>query len=303
MTLRTPDDRFATLEDYPFAPKYVEVQGLRMHYVDEGPRHGPVVLLLHGEPTWSYLYRKMIPPLVAAGFRAIAPDLIGFGRSDKLERVDDYSYGSHVAWLAGFIATLDPHGITVFAQDWGGLLGLRIIAEHPDRFARVVISNTGLPTGKGMATPGFLQWREYARTVPDFRAGKIVHKGTVNGISEATVRAYDAPFPDPSFQAGARAFPMLVPIDVDNPAVPANREAWNVLRSWTKPFLTLFADRDPITAGGDQPFQTRIPGAAGQPHRLVEGAGHFIQEDCPEQLVRDILDLVARTPNAGETRQ
>ncbi len=302
MTLRTPDDRFVNLEGYPFGPNYVEVQGLRMHYVDEGPRNGPVVLLLHGEPTWSYLYRKMIPPLVAAGFRTIAPDLIGFGRSDKLERVDNYSYAAHVAWLAGFVTTLDLRAMTVFAQDWGGLLGLRVVAEHSDRFARVVISNTGLPTGKGMATPGFLQWREYSQTVPDFRAGKIVLKGTVKGISEGAVHAYDAPFPDPSFQAGARAFPMLVPTDVDNPAVPANREAWNALRSWTKPFLTLFGDRDRITAGGEQPFQTRIPGTMGQPHRQVEGGGHFIQEDCPEQLVQGILDLVARTPNAGETR-
>ena len=296
MARRTPDERFADLDGYPFAPNYLEVAGLRMHYVDEGPRSGPLVLLLHGEPSWSYLYRKMIPPLVRAGCRTVVPDLIGFGRSDKPERVEDYSYARHVAWLAGFVTGLDLRDVTLFGQDWGGLLGLRVVAEHPEHFARVVISNTGLPTGKGTPTPGFLQWREFSQRVPEFKAGKIVHRGTAKGISEGAIAAYDAPFPDPSYQAGARAFPMLVPTDPEDPAAPANRDAWRVLGGWTKPFLTLFGDQDAITAGGDAPFQTRIPGAAGQPHRLVHGGGHFIQEDCPDQLVAAILDLIAATP-------
>ena len=302
MTLRTPDDRFANLDDYPFAPHYVTIDGLRIHYVDEGPGTGPVILLLHGEPSWSYLYRKMIPPFAAAGFRAIAPDLIGFGRSDKLERREDYSYARHVAWVTAFVAALDLNGITFFGQDWGGLIGLRVVAENPDRFARVAISNTGLPTGKDMATPGFLRWREYSQSVPEFKAGKIVHKGTAKGISDGAIAAYDAPFPDPSYQAAARQFPMLVPTDPDNLAVPANRAAWEVLRTWTKPFLTLFSDKDPVTIGGDQVFQARVPGAAGQPHRVIAGGGHFVQEDCSEQLAAAILDLIARTPGAGASR-
>ena len=302
MTLRTPDDRFANLDDYSFAPHYVTIDGLRMHYVDEGPRTGPVILLLHGEPSWSYLYRKMIPPFAAAGFRAIAPDLIGFGRSDKLERREDYSYARHVAWVAAFVAALDLNGITFFGQDWGGLIGLRVVAENPDRFGRVAISNTGLSTGKDMATPGFLRWREYSQSAPEFKAGKIVHKGTAKGISDGAIAAYDAPFPDPSYQAAARQFPMLVPTDPDNLAVPANRAAWEVLRTWTKPFLTLFSDKDPVTIGGDQVFQARVPGAAGQPHRVIAGGGHFVQEDCSEQLAAAILDLIARTPGAGASR-
>lgn len=296
MTLRTPDERFAALEDFPFAPHYVTVDGLRIHYVDEGPRGGPVVLLLHGEPSWSYLYRKMIPPLAAAGCRVVAPDLVGFGRSDKLERIEDYSYARHVAWLTGFVEALDLSGITLFAQDWGGLLGLRVAAEHPARFDRIAISNTGLPTGRGTPTPGFLQWREFARTVPDFRAGKIVNKGTANGISPGAIAAYDAPFPDPTYQAGARAFPQLVPIDSGDPAASANIAAWRALKTWNKPFLTLFSDRDPITAGGAEPFQARVPGAAGQPHQVITGGGHFVQEDCPGPLTAAILDLMARTP-------
>lgn len=295
MSLRTPEARFAGLPEYPFAPRYLEVDGLRVHYVAEGPDRGPVVLLLHGEPTWSYLYRRMIPPLAAAGFRVVAPDLIGFGRSDKLERIDDYSYARHVGWLAAVVARLELQGVTLFAQDWGGLLGLRVAMEDPDRFARIVVSNTFLPVGHG-ATEGFRRWREYARTVPDFQAGKIVAKGTVGGLLPEVQAAYDAPFPDPSYQAAARAFPLLVPVEPDDPAVAANRAAWRVLEQWRKPFLTAFGDRDPVTAGLDRPFQERVPGAAGRPHVTVTGAGHFVQEDAPDRLVGIITQFAASNP-------
>lgn len=290
--LRTPDERFDHLPGYPFAPRYVEVTGLRMHYLDEGPQIGPPLLLLHGEPTWSYLYRKMIPPLVKAGCRVIAPDLIGFGRSDKLADRADYSYAFHVETMKTFITTLELGDLTLFGQDWGGLIGLRAVAELPDRFARVAVGNTGLPDGKMPINPAFFQWRDYSQATAEFKAGRIVHKGTVNGLSAEEQAAYDAPFPDPSYQAGARAFPMLVPTAPEDPAVPANLAAWDVLRAWRKPFLTTFSDRDPIMAGGEKIFQRRIPGAAGQPHVTIPEAGHFLQEDQSEALARVLADFV-----------
>lgn len=282
--LRTPDSRFDGLPDWPFAPCYVEVDGLRMAYVDEGPRAAPVVLMLHGEPTWSYLYRKMIPPVVAAGLRAVAPDLIGFGRSDKPTERAAFSYAAHVGWLAGFLAALDLRGVTLFCQDWGGLLGLRLVAEHEDRFARVMAGNTFLPTGDEKPNPAFLKWREYSQTVPEFSAGGIVKGGTARPLAPGAREAYDAPFPDERFKAGARAFPALVPVTPDNPASVANRAARDRLGRFEKPFLTCFSDSDPVTAGADRWFQRHVPGAAGQAHVTIRQAGHFLQEDAGEEL-------------------
>jgi haloalkane dehalogenase len=292
--LRTPDDRFTNLPGYPFAPHYIDADGLRVHYIDEGPRSAPV-LLLHGEPSWSYLYRKMIGVIRAAGHRCIAPDLVGFGRSDKPAARADYTYQRHVDWLRRVIEGLDLRDITLVCQDWGGLLGLRLVAEHPDRFARVVATNTFLPTGDVPPGPAFFAWREYSQTTPNFHVGGIVKGGCATALSAAVIAAYDAPFPDDSYKAGARQFPLLVPATPDDPAAPANRAAWDVLRRWTKPFLTAFSDADPVTAGGDRIFQREIPGCAGQPHTTITGAGHFLQEDKGEELAGVVVDFIDKT--------
>jgi haloalkane dehalogenase len=291
--LRTPDECFAGLTDWPYEPHYVEVgDGLRMAYVDEGPRDADPVLLLHGEPSWSYLYRKMIPPLVEAGHRVVAPDLIGFGRSDKPTAIGDYTYERHVAWTTSLVDQLDLREITLFCQDWGGLIGLRLVAENPDRFARVVASNTFLPTGDRDPGDAFRAWRKFAQEVPEFPTGKIVNGGTTTQLDEATIAAYDAPYPAPEYQAGARAFPGLVPATPDDPAAEANRAAWEVLTEFDKPFVTAFGTNDPITKGADRPLQKLIPGAAGQPHRTIEGAAHFIQEDAGPELAELIDSLI-----------
>jgi haloalkane dehalogenase len=288
--LRTPDSRFANLPGYPFEPHYTEVGGLRIHYVDEGPPSGPPILCLHGEPSWSYLYRKMIPIFAAAGFRAIAPDLVGFGRSDKPARRDDYTYQRHVDWMKGFLAAIDLRGATLVCQDWGGLIGLRLVAEEPDRFAAVATANTGLPTGDQPATEAFLNWQKFSQETPEFPVGSIVAMGCVSSLPPEVVAAYDAPFPEERFKAGARQFPMLVPIRPDDPAAAANRRAWERLGEWRKPFLTAFGDSDPITRGADEALRQRIPGCAGQPHTTIVGAGHFIQEDKGEELARVVAD-------------
>jgi haloalkane dehalogenase len=293
--LRTPDERFNNLPDFDFAPHYLEVAGLRIHYVDEGPPAAPPVLMLHGEPSWSYLYRKMIPVIAAAGHRAVAPDLAGFGRSDKPARREDYTYQFHVDSMTGLIESLDLRGITLVGQDWGGLIGLRIAAEHPDRFARIVVANTGLPTGDRPMTEGFMRWREYSQTVENFHAGGIVKGGCVNDPPPEVIAAYNAPFPEDSYKAGARQFPLLVPIRPDDPASEANRRAWEVLRSWEKPLLTAFSDGDPVTRGGDRVFQKLVPGAQGQPHVTITGAGHFLQEDKGEELAQVVVDFIRRT--------
>lgn len=293
--LRTPDERFAGLAGFPFAPHYVEYDGLRMHYIDEGPPTAAPVLMLHGEPSWSYLYRKMVPIIVKAGHRAIAPDLFGFGRSDKPAQRSDYSYQFHVDAIASFVESLDLSGITLVCQDWGGLIGLRVAAEYEDHFARIVAANTFLPTGDRKPPEAFFQWREYSQSVPEFHAGGIVKGGCVSDLSPEIIAAYDAPFPDESYKAGARAFPMLVPASPDDPAAPANRKAWEVLREWRKPFLTAFSDSDPITAGGDRVFQKLIPGTKGQPHTTIKDAGHFLQEDRGEELARVVVDFIAAT--------
>ena len=289
--MRTPDERFLNLPGYPFQPHYVEVDGLRMHYIDEGPGNGAPVLMLHGEPSWSYLYRKMIPVLVSAGLRAVAPDLVGFGRSDKPAKRDDYTYERHVNWTARFIQKLDLRGITLVCQDWGGVIGLRVAAEHPERFARIVAANTGLPTGEGPIGDAFMAWRKFSQETPTFPVGQIVQGGCANALAPEVVAAYDAPFPDERFKAGARQFPILVPIAPDDPAVPANRKAWEVLRRWEKPFLTAFSDGDPVTKGGELLLQSAIPGARNQPHTTIKGAGHFLQEDKGEELARVIVNF------------
>jgi haloalkane dehalogenase len=301
--LRTPDERFTALDGYPFEPRYVEIPAgdgrgatLRVHHLDEGPADGPVVLLLHGEPSWSYLYRHMIPPLVAAGLRCVAPDLVGFGRSDKPASRSDYTYQAHVDWLRAVVVDqLELEGITLVCQDWGGLLGLRLVAEHPERFARVVAANTYLPTGDRHPGDAFLAWQKFSQESDVFPIGRIVDGGCATQLAPEVVAAYDAPFPDDSYKAGARQFPALVPTSADDPAAPANRAAWQVLETFDKPFLCAFSDQDPITRGADRKLKEQIPGAAGQPHRTIEGGGHFLQEDRGPELAAAVIDLVART--------
>ena len=300
--LRTPDERFADLPGYPFAPNYVEIDDtdggtLRVHYLDEGPADGPVVLCMHGEPSWSYLYRKMIPPLVDAGLRVIAPDLVGFGKSDKPSERSDYTYGRHVAWMqAAIIDHLDLRGATFFGQDWGGLVGLRLVAENADRFDRVIIGNTGLPTGDGPLSKAFLQWQEFSQTTPVFDVGFMLQAATIVELSPGEVSAYDAPFPDDTYLAGARIFPTLVPSTPNDPAAEANRAAWRVFEQWTKPFICCFSDSDPVTAGGDRLFLARVPGTAGQPHVTVERAHHFFQEDAAPHLAQIVIDTLNARP-------
>lgn len=300
IVLRTPDERFANLSGFPFRAHYLNVPSgngpeLRMAYVDEGKPNDPVVLLLHGEPSWSYLYRKMIATLTTAGYRAIAPDLIGFGRSDKPADPEDYTYQRHVDWLHAFVRQLDLRNVTLFCQDWGGLLGLRMAAEDPERYTYIVAANTFLPTGDMPLGSGFEKWKHYALTTPVFHIGGIVRGGTVKKFStdlEEARRieaAYDAPFPDDRYKAGARVFPCLVPATPDDPAAPANRRAWEVLSRWEKPFLTVFGDSDPVTRGADQALQAMIPGAQGQPHTVVKDAGHFIQEDQGEFIAEYVV--------------
>lgn len=299
--LRTPDDRFAALPEFPFGPHYADLDDgdggrLRVHYLDEGPADGPVVVLMHGEPSWCYLYRRMIPVLVDAGLRCIAPDLVGFGRSDKPAARTDYSYARHVEWMRALL--LDEVGIagaTLVGQDWGGLIGLRVVAENPDRFARVVVANTGLPTGDDRVTDAFLSWQRFSQETPEFPVGGIINGGTRTDLPPGVVAAYDAPFPDDTYKAGARVFPILVPTSPDDPASDANRAAWKVFESWEKPFLTAFSDGDPITAGGYGIFQRRIPGAQGREHATIEGGGHFLQEDRGPELARVVAQFVAET--------
>ena len=292
--LRTPDERFLNLPGYDFEAHYTDVGDMRMHYVDEGPVDADPVLLLHGEPSWSYLYRTMIPPLVEGGPRAIAPDLIGFGKSDKPVAQNDYSYEKHVAWIKQFIKKLNLRNITLVCHDWGSLIGLRLAAENEDRFDRIVLANGGLPTGDGKMPPVFRIWRAFARFSPWFPIGRIVQSGTVSELSPEIVAAYDAPFPDSTYKAGTRAFPRLVPTATDDPAAPANRAAWEVFRNWRKPFLTAFSNRDPITRGLDKAFVERVPGARDQPHTTIRNAGHFLQEDKGPELASVVIDFVKR---------
>ena len=328
-TLRTPDERFENLPGYPFTPHYSEVPDgdggtLRIHHLDEGSGGSGLILCLHGQPTWSYLYRKMIPVFVEAGFRVIAPDFVGFGRSDKPTEVDDYTYARHVAWMSAWLEGLDLRDLNLFCQDWGGLIGLRLVAAYPDRFARVVAANTGLPAG-GRAPaeaaaqmhalydtvpivpaselfqhfasrdgpPGFFFWRKYCAESPDFSVGDVMQ--TVGRLPPELRAAYEAPFPDERFVAGARKFPSLVPIFPDDPEIPANREAWKVLAAFDRPFLTAFSDRDPVTAGMHRVLQERVAGAKGIDHVTIEGTGHFLQEEKGELVAGEMIKFIRAT--------
>ncbi len=292
--IRTPEERFENLPNYPFKPNYLEIEnGLRLHYLDEGDRSGKVVLLLHGEPSWSYLYRKMIPILADAGFRVIAPDLIGFGKSDKPTEQSDYSYQKHIDWMTGLIEQLDLTGISLFCQDWGGLIGLRLATALDERFDRIMASNTALPIGNVEMPESFLQWLEFSKSSPKFDIGKVIDKGTVSKLSEDVIDAYNAPFPSEEYKAGARVFPSLVPISSDNAEAANNQAAWGKLMQWKKPFLTVFGDSDPIMKGAEKFFIQVVPGAKDQPHSIVH-AGHFSQEDQGEELARILVNFIRR---------
>ncbi|MEY2478164.1 MAG: haloalkane dehalogenase [Actinomycetota bacterium] len=295
--LRTPDERFADLPGYPFEPNYVEIaDGLRVHYVDEGPRDGEVVLMLHGEPSWSYLYRKMIPVFTAAGLRSIAPDLVGFGRSDKPTPRTEYTYQRHVDWTWEAVERIGVKDMTLIGQDWGSLIGMRLLAEHPDDFARMVIANGFLPTGDNPPGEAFLAWQKFSQEVPEMPIGGIINGGSATDLSAEVIAAYDAPFPDETYKEGARQFPLLVPTSPDDPAAAPNRKAWESLGAFKKPVLTAFGDSDPITRGGERVIQKLIPGAEGQPHTTIEGGGHFIQEDRGEELAAVVVEFIQKTP-------
>ncbi|MCB1317783.1 MAG: haloalkane dehalogenase [Leptospiraceae bacterium] len=290
--VRTPDSAFVDLPGYDFDTHYVQVQpgDLRMHYLDEHSEGKETVLLLHGEPSWSYLYRKMIPVFSAAGIRSVTPDLIGFGKSDKPVDRNAYTYARHVEWMHAFLNAIQLKEFTLVCQDWGGLIGLRVAAEQPGRVQRIVTANTFLPTGEESMPDAFFEWRNFSQQAKRFPIGRVIKGGCVTELPVEVVRAYDAPFPDESYKAGARAFPALVPAAPDDPAAPDNRRAWEVLRAWDKPFLTAFSDSDPITRGGDLAFRRRVPGTKGQPHTTIKGGGHFLQEDCGPELARVIVD-------------
>ncbi|AXQ27403.1 alpha/beta fold hydrolase [Solimonas sp. K1W22B-7] len=292
---RTPEARFADLPGYPFKPHYQLLDdGLRMHYVDEGSAAAPPVLMLHGEPSWSYLYRKMIPLFAQAGYRALAPDLVGFGKSDKPLEPELFSYQAHVEWLTQWIVKLDLRDITLVCQDWGALLGLRIAMEQPERFARVVVANGFLPTGDRAPPAAFKLWRGFAQHSPWFPIGRIVAAGCSSKLPPAVLAAYDAPFATTASKTAARCFPALVPTTPSDPATPANRRAWEALGQWQKPFLTVFGGRDAISRGADRVLQKQVPGAQGQPHETIAAAGHFIQEDAGEELAGKILGWMRR---------
>ncbi len=296
--LRTPDERFADAERTSFPPHYIEIEGLRVHYFDEGPADGEVVVLMHGEPSWAYLYRKMIPILTTHGLRSVAPDLVGFGRSDKPAQRADYSYERHVAWMTAWLDAMDLREVTLVCQDWGSLIGLRMAAENPERFARIVLANGGLPTGDQPFPLAFRIWRAFAKYSPWFPIGRIVAMGSRRPMSRADRAAYDAPFPNRRYKAGARAFPDLVPMRPDDPAAAANRRAWEVLERWEKPFLTAFSTGDPITRGLERAFQKRVPGAAGRTHPVIRGGGHFLQEDKGQELAELVAGFIDETREA-----
>jgi haloalkane dehalogenase len=302
--LRTPDDRFADLPDFDLEPHYAEVPDggqdgdgatLRMAYVETGPADGPVALLLHGEPSWSFLYRHVMRVLADAGVHAVAPDLIGFGRSDKPSRPDDHSYARHVEWVRALaFDVLDLREVTLVGQDWGGLVGLRLVAEHPDRFAAVVAANTGLPTGDIPMPDIWWQFRRAVEQAETLDIGRFVEAGCVRPMADEVRAAYDAPFPDPSYTAGPRAMPGLVPTAPDDPASEANRAAWQTLTQWPKPFLVAFSDSDPITGGMAPILQREMTGAQGLDHPVIEDAGHFLQEDAGVRLGEVVAGFVPR---------
>ena len=294
--LRTPNERFENIPDFPFQPHYIEIDNIRIHYVDEGSNDEEVILLMHGEPSWSFLYRHMIPPLVKAGFRCVAPDLVGFGRSDKPTEQSDHTYAKHVEWMTKWMESLDLQNITLFCQDWGSLIGLRMAIENQDRFKRIVLSNGGLPAGEGELNEAFLNWRELSRTTPVLPIKMILQAATTTRLSRGILKAYDAPFPDESFKAGARILPSLVPISPDDPEHDANKRAQEQFKQWEKPFLTAFSDSDPITAGGDEIAKELIPGSKGQNHTIIKNGGHFVQEDKGPELAEVIINFIKDNP-------
>ena len=304
--LRTPEERFRDLPGFAFQPHYVAVPrgdgegSLRVHYLDEGPSDAEeTVLLLHGEPSWCYLYRHMIPVLVEAGHRVIAPDLVGFGRSDKPASRTDYTYARHVEWMrAALFDELDLSGLTMVGQDWGGLVGLRLVAEHPERFRRVVAANTGLPTGDMSMGDAFEAWRKFSQEVPLLPVGRIITSGCTSELTDEVVAAYDAPFPDESYKEGARQFPVLVPASPDDPARADQVAAWESLEQFTKPFLCAYSDADPITRGADALFLSRVPGTKDQPHTTIAGGGHFLQEDRGPELASVVAEFIAASKGA-----
>jgi haloalkane dehalogenase len=292
--LRTPDAAFSDIDDFRFAPHYAEISDpqdgtkVRVHYVDEGPHDAPVVLMMHGEPSWCYLYRHMIDPVADAGFRVLAPDLIGFGKSDKPSRKTDYSYARHVAWMRQWVEKMDLKNMTLVCQDWGSLIGLRLVAEMPDRFTGVVLSNGGLPEG-GTPPRAFAIWRAFSKWSPVFPIGKIINAGTKRALGDPEIAAYNAPFPSSAYKAGARIFPSLVPFE-NNVAIPDQKKAWAVFERWDKPFLCCFSDGDPVTRGGEARFIGRVPGACEELRTTLKG-GHFIQEDDPNGFVECVLKV------------
>lgn len=330
--VRTPDERFENLKDYSFSPNYTEVDDseggkLRMHYLDEGPKDGQVILCMHGQPSWSYLYRNMIPILTKAGYRCIAPDLVGFGKSDKPTSIDDYTYARHVEWVRQLLTNIGVKDMTLIGQDWGGLIGLRVVAENPDLFARVVVANSGLPTGapipeemheaiykKFDETPGlppqemmmkmasatdgfgFFYWVQYCAKYPDFKVTDVIQPGDGNPFSDEEQHGYGAPFPDNSYMSGARKFPTLVPILPNNEAIPANKAAWEVFEKWEKPLITSFSNNDLVTAGGEKQFQDRVPGAKGQKHTTIDGGGHFLQDARAAELSAVVIGFIEDNP-------
>jgi haloalkane dehalogenase len=298
--LRTPEERFANVPDFPYPPKWTEVGGLRIAHVDAGPPAADPVLLMHGEPTWSFLYRKMIPTLVSAGHRVVAPDLVGFGRSDKPADAGDYSYLNHVKWMSAWLEANDLRHLTLFCQDWGSLIGLRMAAEMPERFDRIVLGNGGLPTGATPLPRAFHVWRAFARWSPWFPIGRIVSSGCASKLSAAEIAAYDAPFPGTRYTKAARLFPGFVPASPDDPERARNERAWEVFRRWDKPFLTLFSSRDPVTRGGEKMWQQKVPGAKGQAHTIIRQAGHFLQEDKGPEIARAISNFIRATPRGHD---
>ncbi|HAK51572.1 MAG TPA: haloalkane dehalogenase [Gammaproteobacteria bacterium] len=344
---RTPDERFQDLDNFPYQPNYHEIDDgeggkLRMHYVDEGPKDAPIIFCVHGQPTWSYSFRKMIPPLTAAGYRVIAPDIVGFGRSDKPTQRSDYTFARHVQWMHDFVRGMNLNNITLVAQDWGGPITLRIVAADPDRFARVVVTNTGLADARGIPdemaaklrqllddtpvlntqetnaamredlmergsfqeqtqnasndkdpTPPFMYWIKHCDASDDFNPGAMMSLW-LNSCSAEEQRAYAAPFPAEEYLQGARQFPSLIPLSPDDVEVPANRKAWEALRTFDKPFLTAFTDGDPGST--DIQFQEEVPGAKGQKHVTIKDAMHYTQEDQGEEFARVVIEFIKANP-------
>ncbi len=292
---RVNDTCFQNLYEYPFSSHYIDIEGLRVHYLDEGPMDSKPVLLLHGVPTWSYLYRYLIPVLTAAGYRVIAPDLLGFGKSDKPADPNWHSLSAHVNCIRDLITHLDLRDITLFGQDWGSMIGLRVAVEISDRFEGIIISNGGLPTGVEKSSLLFRLWKCFASISPWFPVDKIVGLGCINKLSKEAKKAYRAPFPSAKFKLGPRKLPGRVPISKTDQEAELNRQAWQVLSRWTKPFLTVYGDSDPITRAWEVKFQEMIPGAKHQNHKILH-AGHFIQEDAGLELAKIIITFIRNYP-------